>query len=394
MKNKQSKMMLPLIMATLVVLGFTFWPTTKNMTNEKARRIVAKERALVTNELSSIKPVSEEEFRAKMRDAYTRIKPLHVYGKAVDSDGHPLAGVEIKISWTTAGFLTGLPREHNQYKWVTSGEKGEWTFDVSKPAMVGIDDAKKEGYALERSKSTLNELMAIRARTQKDDVEAIVCMRKKKEEVFLLKSPKNGYGDTFLQCEHGDSVKKFIDILKNVEYTIEKEPLYEDIQVEAHLDASNKCWVISFNAPKGDDDLLVSDELFYEAPEEDYRKEIVLNIPIVQRTFSKEKYLYLRSRNPAVYSRIYMEIEIMERDEKYGGQQLVMRKQSFTNPYGERSLENGERFEKYTFARDELVHDAKKAIQSGSLPKKPENLEAYLEEREKAIRKAKNIPMR
>jgi hypothetical protein len=66
-----------------------------------------------------------------------------------------------------------------------------------------------------------------------------------------------------------------------------------------------------------------------------------------------------------------------------------------TNPYGERSFEYPKVLEeKYSFAEDEMKNEAKKAIQSGTLPKKPENLEAYLEEREKAIRKAKNIPMR
>jgi hypothetical protein len=325
---------------------------------------------------------------------FLNIKPLLLKGLAVDSVGVPLSGVKIQIAWSTAGFLIGKPRDNSRFSWVTSDKNGEWAFDLPKPDMAGINDAKMEGYAFERGKSTLKDLGAISAQAQGGDVKAVVYMRRKKEEMVLLRSPYLGGSAEFLRTEKGHPVRNYMDILKGTEYTIEKETFYEDIQVDAHLDTSNKCWIISFHTQKDEDGILLRNEALYEAPLDGYKRAFILTIPIQEANNYKEAYLYLRSRMPAVYSRIFVEIEVMDREEKLGGQQLTMRKYSITNPYGERSLELGERFKEYTFAWDEMVHEAKKAIQSGTLPKKPENLEAYLEEREKAIRKAKNIPMR
>lgn len=347
-----------------------------------------------TNFEYKIKSTAEDDFRRVVKEAYNRINPLYIQGKCVDTEGIALPGVEVLIRWRTAEALLGLPEKHNQHKWITSDSKGEWRFEIGKPRLAGIYDAKKEGYAFERSKSTMDELVRVRAQNNTDRVDVAVCMRKKQEEVFLLKSPDHGHGEILLTTKMGQPARASIDILDKVIYTIEKQEPREDVQVEACFDATNKVWVISFLAAEGTDTFLVSDEKLYEAPESGYAKKAEIRMPADLKCQDKEAFIYLQSRSPAVYSRINLKVWVGSGDEKYGGQELSIQKQSFTNPYGERSLENGERFEKYTFARDELVQEAKKAIQSGTLPKKPENLDAYLEEREKAIRKAKNIPMR
>ena len=337
---------------------------------------------------------TEDDFRRILKEAYNRIKPLYMQGKCVDTYGRLLPGVEVLIRWSTAETMLGLPEKHNQHRWITSDSTGEWRFEIHKPSLAGVYEAKKDGYAFEKSKSTMDELMRVRSKNNTDSVDVVVCMRKKKEEVWLLSSPNHGHGEILLTTKMGKPARASIDIFDKVIYTIEKQVPREDVQVEACFDASNKVWVISFLAAEGTDTLLVSDEKLYEAPESGYAKKAEIRMPADLKCQDKEAFIYLQSRSPAVYSRINLKVWVGSGDEKYGGQELSIQKQSFTNPYGERSLENGERFEKYTFARDELVQEAKKAIQSGTLPKKPENLEAYLEEREKVIRKAKNIPMR
>lgn len=394
MNIKQFKTTCILTVLFLIILGVWRWSVTEKRISDKASISVEATKAFSTNELSNIKPVSEQEFRAKIRDGYDRLPPLHVKGRALDCEGVPLAGVKIQISWSTAGFLIGKPRDNSRFSWVMSDKNGEWTFDLDKPDMAGINDAKLEGYVFERGKSTLKDLVAISAQARGRNVEAVVYMRRKKEEVVLLRSPYLGGSAEILRSERGHPVHNYMDILKGTEYIIERETFYEDVQIDAYLDTSNKCWAISFHAPKAEDGILLMDEALYEAPLDGYKRVCLLTIPIQEANNCKETYLYLRSRKPAVYSRIFVEIEVMDRKDELGGQQLTMRKKSMTNPFGERNLEYGERLKEYTFAWDEMVHEAKKAIQSGTLPKKPENLEAYLEEREKAIRKAKNIPMR
>jgi hypothetical protein len=323
---------------------------------------------------------------------YLNIKPLHIEGKCVDTAGNPLPGVEVLIRWRTAETLIGIPEKHNQHLWVMSDGKGEWRFQIGKPSLAGVYDAKKEGYAFEKSKSTMDELMRVRSKNNTDSVEVVVCMRKKKEEVWLLSSPNHGEGEILLKAKMGQPARATLDILDKVIYTSEKQKKHEDVQVDARFDASNQVWVISFLAAEGTDAIFVSDDKLYEAPESAYSKMVEMRMPPDLKYHDKETFLYVRSRSPVVYSRIEFKMSVISCENNE--QELSIVKQSFTNPYGERSLENGEKFEQYTFATEELVREAKKAIQSGTLPKKPENLEAHLEEREKAIRKAKNIPMR
>jgi len=257
-----------------------------------------------TNFKHKIKSTTEDDFRRVSKDAFNRIKPLYIESKCVDTEGNALPGVEVLIRWRTAEAMLGLPEKHNQYRWITSDSKGEWRFEIDKPRLAGIYDAKKDGYAFERSKSTMDELMRVRAQNNTDRVNVVVCLRKKKEEVLLLKSPNHGQGETLLKTKMGQPARASIDILDKVIYTTGTQVKCEDVRVEASFDASNRVWVISFLATEGTDALLVRDEENYEAPESGYLKHVEIRTSPDLKYQDKEAFLYLRSRSPAVYSRI------------------------------------------------------------------------------------------
>lgn len=381
------------VLMLMVLIGFLWTKKDVNSAEDKKEMRQVSDFLNTNNIRSAIESKTKEEFNTKLREAYNRINPLYVCGKAVDTDGNPLPGVEVKIWWETVGFLIGLPREHNQYKWLTSDGGGEWMFDVKKPSRVYVEDARKEGYVFEKIRSTCGDLAYIRETNKTESVEAIVCMRKRKEEVFLLKYPKGQIEKKLLIWSKGGRNKSItLDILSQIEGG-RNVTLYKDLQINAAFDSSNQCWTIMFNTLENGDGINSKNVLLFEAPEADYEKDIIIKAKTSERVFNDKNYFYLRSRKQGLYTRVFYYYDAWNDDRT--GPNLRVYLGTATNPYGERSLEYAKILEeKYSFAEDEMIEEAKQAIQAGKLPKKPVNLEAHLEERERAIRKAKNIPMR
>ena len=270
-----------------------------------------------------------------LRESYNRLKPLHINGKAIDSDGNPLPGVAIQISWSTAGFLIGLPFDHNKTSWVTSDKKGEWTFSISKPDQVSIRTANKEGYAFDMLNSTRSDMAGLAERLKQEEFAAVVCMRKKKEEVLLLAYPGiRDMGELYLRAQKGQSANVSVDILAGRE---KKKVNYADIQVSALFDQTNQCWALIFSAPDGLGGLLNRNELLYEVPETGYEKEVVFKVAMKDRTENDKNYLYLKSRQQGLYTRVLYEYDSWNDDSN--GPTLRVYLGTVTNPYGERSLE-------------------------------------------------------
>lgn len=310
------------------------------------------------------------------------IKPLLLKGEAFDSDEQPLEGVKIQISWSTANFLFGLPMDHNKTSWVTSDKNGEWTLVLKKTLRAYVEGASKDGYEYIYSDDSSKNLAE--PQYKKEAGQFIVRLRKKGEESLLIINPESGYGRTHvLEAASKHSVTGQIDVLDDK--TQRRDSHYWDVFVVAQYEAAMNLWQTSFFVTNKADGIVASDELLYEAPRDGYKSQISF------LESHKPRYLYLKTRSPVIYSRI--NLEYFQYNERPNNRLRITYK-SFANPYGERGFEDAQDLRKYAFASEELIREAKQAIQAGKLPKKPENLEAHLEEREKAIRKAKNIPMR
>lgn len=382
---KKYKLVIIGVILIVVVAFYLRWNPEKESTGRRTDK--------ATQKTSQTTPEadSKKERLEMFRESYNRLKPLHINGKAIDSDGNPLPGVAIQISWSTAGFLIGLPYDHNRTSWVTSDKKGEWTFRIAKPDQVSIRTANKDGYVFDMLNSTRSDMAGLAERAKQEEFAAVVCMRKKKEEVLLLAHPSiRDTGELCLWTRHGQNANVSVAILAGNET---RKVDYADVQVSALFDQTNHCWTLIFSAPDGLGGLLNRNELLYEVPSFGYEQEVVFKLAMKDRTENDKNYLYLKSRPQGLYTRVLYEYDSWNDDRT--GPNLRVYLGTVTNPYGERSLEYPKILEeKYSFAEDEMIQEAKKAIQSGKIPKKPENLESYLEEREKVIRKAKNIPMR
>ncbi len=375
-----------LIISILAVKVLEHYPTSTRNAQAKLRneKITSKQNVLtqdvaVTNkQVAGLKKDTLEEI---LRGAYNDIKELNLKGKTLDRYDNPIQDVNVKICWDKAGWLVGAS-EQSSVTWVKSDHKGEWSLVLNKTLRAYVEGASKEGYEYIYSVDSGKNLAE--PYNKKEAGQFIVRLRKKAEESLLVINPESGYGRTYvLEVAAKHSATGQIDVLDDK--TQKRDCYYWDVFVHAKYEEALNSWQTLFFVTNQTDGIVVSDELLYEAPPDGYKKEVVW------LESSKPRYLYLKTRAPSIYSRINLEYyQYTERPNN----RLRITYKSFTNPYGERSLEDAGELRKYTFAAEELIHEAKQAIQTGTLPKKPENLEAYLEEREKAIRKAKNIPMR
>jgi len=80
--------------------------------------------------------------------------------------------------------------------------------------------------------------------------------------------------------------------------------------------------------------------------------------------------MYLRSRSPAIYSRVLLKHDDLQETNKGIGFRIIF--ESWANPYGERNLEYDSRLEENWYVKDELRTEAKAAIEAGRLPPKPD----------------------
>jgi len=215
------------------------------------------------------------------------------------------------------------------------------------------------------------------------------------ETTFLIINPRGGVTTQLLWSKSNCAERASLDLLSNIGKN--KTPLdkrYLDLNTEVSFDVTNQSWAVFYRATNGTDGIVCSDQILYTAPESGYEKEVVFHNPS-----RSPKYLYLRSRSPAIYSRIELTHEIF-----YPGKpdRIRIQYRAWINPYGERNLEFDDSAEGCWRVKDALTEEAKVAILAKRLPEKPDiqtlikesNAKVAREklEREKAMRTNKNAP--
>ena len=298
--------------------------------------------------------------RSKFKELYDRLDSVHICGRIVDLDGNPVPEAEVRISWSRATFLIGVPEKPTD-TWIKSDIRGEWSFSLDKPDCIYVMGAAKEGYAFVNSDYACQELAELCRRTKGAPV--VVRLRKKCEETFLVVNPRAGQNDKVLRLTSFHSGTNHLDVLAD---GIRRGAFkgYADISIAADYDPKNGWWKISCSATNGTDGIITSDELLYEAPSKGYEKQIVTNGP------PWPKYVYVRSRTPAIYSRVNLDYYVW--DGAPTNRVLNIYYKSWANPYGSRSLEHSKSIEQNWCLEKELKAEAKAAIEAKRYPPNPD----------------------
>mgnify|MGYP006292988241 CR=1 FL=1 len=315
-----------------------------------------------------------QEHRAKLKNVFEQLQPVRIYGRVEDTEGNPVAGAEVKLSWQQATVLVGKP-DAGRFDTVKTGKDGRWEFVMTKPHRAFVNEVKKQGYQYTTRYNSESSVRNLVSRPTSQDDPIVTVLRRKGETTFLVVNPSgNRINNPLIRVLSPQSQTKTLDLLAE-ENDKNKSGEYADFQVAANYDETEGNWIVTYSATNGTDGIIVGNDLLYEAPEDGYQQEVVLNGPPWPR------YLYLRSRTPAIYSRLDLEHSIWKESEKQQGFRISYK--SWVNPYGSRNLEYDTDLKEEWRLRKQLEKDAKSLLKQGKRPEKPDLKALIKAEKEK-----------
>ncbi len=308
----------------------------------------------------------ESAHMSKLLEA-TRVMDVRIdlYGKVIDQESYPIKDANVllhltKFSPNPKSFFRTVIDLH-----VKTDAQGCFTVLKEMGSQIGIEDVNKKGYEYSRKQNPTTSFNFDQSvsREYSPDPHPLISdpkhpfvlhVRKMGESTFLLEK-KDGGGFTFNKEESG--TQKGYDFIEDIriknkdikESMFNGSPLVCDIKAQAMLDAKSGDWTMILSTGEVGGGIFVSDKLLYEAPAESYQAMYILHSAIFKKKYimnlnergidNKGKpingiYLYVRSRNPSIYSRIRIStFEANNKEITLGGDGWI------TNPYGDRNLE-------------------------------------------------------
>ncbi len=293
---------------------------------------------------------------------------IYFWGKALDDKNEPVDGVKV-----TAHIIKFSPDgeklfgETKSIKRIT-GIDGSFSVEKEKGRSLYIDNISKDNYEDMTLKSSRNfqyfkhgndkQFIADRASP------IIFRLRKQGETVFCLESK-------YLNCQtstnESGKIKGFDFIREEAvrdiaDLMLNGEPLTCDIKVKAILNINSATWTVTLSPGDTNGGIIVSEQLLHEAPETGYQSEHTFT-PQDQKP-PKAKYIYLKSRDPAIYTRY--EIEYINANKEF----FRLSGKSVTNPYGDRNLEQATNLP--WAVTKQLTDEVETAFRQGKRPSKPD----------------------
>jgi hypothetical protein len=132
---------------------------------------------------------------------------------------------------------------------------------------------------------------------------------------------------------------------------------YPDIEFQIEPHDSTGPWRVKYRTPRDGDGIIASSKLLFEAPITGYQTEVILE-GIMGQDFPS--YLYLKSRVPAVYSRL--DLGHFTRPDS-----CAVTYELCSNPYGTKSLEPNAELEPLWQLREQLTQQARSELSAGRL---------------------------
>ncbi|MDX9794796.1 MAG: carboxypeptidase-like regulatory domain-containing protein [Kiritimatiellia bacterium] len=321
----------------------------------------------------------EKDLLEKDRNAFAKairdILPVTIHGRVKDQNGNAVADANVCISWTRWPLLP--TDERNKTDWLETEEDGAFEFTCERPYRAFVD-VFKDGYESPRGSS--GDLIV--NRTSKSNPIGIT-LRKKGPSCFLIVSPTaSHHPDTVLQTKGTNSVSRPLDLL-----SWKSDPGWKhsatpnaDLRIDAAFNTDKKCWNVTYSVTNGQGGIVLSDAMLYEAPADGYAPSVAVTVTNV---YDGRRYLYVKSREPAVYSRV-----LFEHGASIGtNPSLRVSCRAWVNPYGDRSLEEDERVTKNNWrVREALTAESVAAIRSKRLPPKPDIAQRIKETNERVAR--------
>ncbi|MFO1488059.1 MAG: hypothetical protein U1F65_06245 [Verrucomicrobiota bacterium] len=263
------------------------------------------------------------------------------YGKVVDQFTNPVVGADVEVSVPVVNLLGAMSYDKRSLETDTDGnfEVSSRTYGATK--LKGHDlyikEITKDGYGgnwCNGSNSGFS--FALGNRFQPDPQHPVVYQLRKK-----LLPPAFLFQETDLSLESRVAASAWTngyDFIKRHRFddthrlVFNGEPVFPDIQCKATFNTNDGTWTVTLMPGNTNGGIIASEQMLYEAPETGYHSEYVFT-PEDRPQQVKMPHLYLKSREPAIYTRI--DIKYLNANKEF----FRLSGEAVTNPYGERNLE-------------------------------------------------------
>ncbi len=310
------------------------------------------------------------------RSLLERLPPARVYGKVLDQNDVPVEGAAVDVHWKEANPLRPT-RPFTKKTLVYTLADGTWKLSALRGGSVFVQSVSKVSYEFSHAYNPFlrsPERVYLDRWTTKEN--PVVIRLRKKGETTLLLRPR-GHVLSF----SGETMTYRINLVESVAKIItdDSTPDYDsaDIVITGARIESPAGWVFTVEAIGTDGGVLLegAQSVRYEAPEEGYRAEEVVDviprphphIPTKLKVESKYR-LNLRSRDSLMYSSVML----MFRAENDAQECRLEMYDIMINPYGSRNMEYEVALDKRWELEERLTNEAKAALMRGERPAVPD----------------------
>ena len=307
---------------------------------------------------------------------YAKRRQVDVYGKVVDQWTNGVSDADVRVGGHTADWMLGK-RDKPYEVWSKTDKDGLFHAVLEYPDRA-YPSASKDGYEL--IGRYYIDLVQHRTTVEKP---VVLQMRKRGEVTFLIKKeiglPRQ---NRLLLTDGTNRMTRAWDMLMNIPNV--KSPLveYADLIVDGIYDENAKAWMLTVSATNGTDGVILDNRLLHEAPVDGYGKQCSIQVTDCN---DLTRYIYLRSRQPTVYSRIELTCNLCYAPGKPDYLRVLY--DFCLNPYGERGLEFDERSDSARGLAASLRKESLAAFAAGKYPEKKKDMGKLAEEtRERVTR--------
>ena len=316
----------------------------------------------------------------RMAEIFRRLDvAIRFYGKVQDQFDQPVEGAEVVLHITA--FSPNAEELFGQTKevLVKTDSQGRFTVANQKGFSLYIKNIRKAGVAFSVVENSEEYRFSGEDQnyTPNQANPVIFRVRKKGPTVFLL---QNRYVEFSIPvAESGKTIGYDIiqrRSIKNIASPVGNETAFvADLQVKATFNTNDATWAVILLPGGTNGGIIVSDQLLYEAPDSGYQAEYTFTPE--DRKPLKLKYVYLKTREPAIYTRY--EIEYVNAGKKF----FRLSGNFLTNPCGDRNLEP-ETDLPYEVTK-QLTDEAKTAFRQNKRPEKPDLSRLLKETKDKSM---------
>lgn len=301
----------------------------------------------------------EDEQQRKAEAEKLEQRRIHIYGKVLDEDGSPVNNAEAKVQWD---LFTARPNPLHE-QWVKTDSEGEWDFETKAWRMF-VREVRAPGYLFSRLLQDPTDRTTDVERNRTSPTNRIVLrLHKMRDPTFIVANQGR-----LVRTTSGKPFACRFDMFQRKTWSVKEatnetwSAFYPDLEVQVERYGTNGGWRVVYRTPNEGCGLLITNILLFMVPDEGLAQECVL-----EGTKDQDfpRYLYLRTRTPAIYSRFQLRHGI-------DPDTCIISYEAESNPYGGRSLEPYAEMEPLWQLRERLAAEAIREITAGRRPAKPD----------------------